>query len=95
MNDAKLTMKHNVSMARLLPNTDKRKMWFNTPKRAFQSLAKTWQNSPTPSRIVEGVLELYVSIDLVVESKGVYVDLNVRNGRRLLNFVREKRFLYR
>ena len=31
-------------------------------------------------------MEFYVPIGLVVESKGVYVDLNVRNGRRLLKF---------
>jgi hypothetical protein len=35
---------------------------------------------------VEDILEFFESIDLVVESLGVYVDLNVRNGRRLLNF---------
>ena len=31
-------------------------------------------------------MEFLESIDLVVESEGTYVDLNVRNGRRLLNF---------
>jgi hypothetical protein len=41
-NDVKLATKRNVSLTRGLPDTDKRKMWFNTPKRAFQSLAKTW-----------------------------------------------------
>jgi hypothetical protein len=30
--------------------------------------------------------EFFESIGLVIESKGVYVDLNARNGRRLLNF---------
>jgi len=85
-NHVKLACKRNVSLTRSLPDSDSRKFWFNTPKRAFQSLAKTWQYSPTQERIVEDILEFYVSIDLVVESKGVYVDLNVRNGRRMLNF---------
>ena len=35
---------------------------------------------------MEDVLEFFESADLVIESKGVHVDLNVRNGRRLLNF---------
>ena len=85
-NDVKLACKRNVSLTRVLPDADSRKFWFNTPKRAFRSLAKTWQHSPTPPRIVEDILEFFVSVDLVVESKGVYVDLNVRNGRRMLNF---------
>jgi hypothetical protein len=41
-NDLKLATKRNVSLTRGLPDNDKRKMWFNTPKRSFQSLAKTW-----------------------------------------------------
>ena len=85
-NDLKLACKRNVSMTRNLPDEDSRKFWFNTPKRAFRSLAKSWQHSPTPERIVEDIFEFFESIDAVVESGGVYVDLNVRNGRRLLNF---------
>ena len=60
-------------------------VWY-TPKRAFQSVARSFQYSPMPSRIVEDIMEFLESIDLVVESEGTYVDLNVRNGRRLLNF---------
>lgn len=85
-NDFKLACRRNVSLTRMLPDEDRRKFWFNTPKRAFHSLARTWQYSPSGPRIVEDILEFFESIDLVVESKGVYVDLNVRNGRRLLNF---------
>ena len=85
-NDVKLACKRNVSLTRSLPDDDKRKFWFNTPKRAFRSLAKTWQHSPTQGRVVEDILEFFTSIDLVVESKGVHVDLNARNGRRVLNF---------
>ena len=85
-NDVKLATTRNVSLTRMLPNDDNTKFWFNTPKRVFQSLAKTWQYSPTHSRIVEDIFGFYISIDLVVESKGIFVDLNVRNGRRLLNF---------
>ena len=85
-NDVKLATTRDVSLTRMLPNDDNRKFWFNTPKRAFQSLAKTWQYSPPPSRVVEDIFGFYISIDLVVESKGTFVDLNVRNGRRLLNF---------
>jgi hypothetical protein len=40
-NDVKLATARNVSLTRLLPSDDNRKFWFNTPKRAFQSLAKT------------------------------------------------------
>jgi hypothetical protein len=85
-NDVKLACKRNVSLTRSPPDDDKRKFWFNTPKRAFRSLAKTWQHSPTQGRVVEDILEFFTSIDLVVESKGVHVDLNARNGRRVLNF---------
>ena len=85
-NDLKLATRRNVSLSRMLHNEDKRKFWFNTPKRAFQSVARSFQCSPMPSRIVEDIMEFLESIDLVVESEGTYVDLNVRNGRRLLNF---------
>jgi hypothetical protein len=85
-NDVKLACKRNCSLTRVLPDRGKRKFWFNTPKEAFRSLARSWQYSPAPDRIVEDILEFFESIDLVVESLGVYVDLNVRNGRRLLNF---------
>ena len=40
-NDLKLACRRNVSLTRDLPDEDKRKFWFNTPKRAFVSLAKS------------------------------------------------------
>ena len=60
-----------------------------TPQAALTELFQSVKTDDTPvvvERIVEDILEFYVSIDLVVESRGVYVDLNVRNGRRMLNF---------
>ena len=77
-------------MTRDLPDDDPRKFWFNTPKRAFHSLARTWEFSPTSDRIVEDIFEFFNSIDAVVESEGTFVELNLRNGRRLLNFAPTK-----
>jgi hypothetical protein len=67
-NDLKLAAKRNVSMTRSLPHTDERKFWFNTPKRAFRTMCRTWEYAPSNARVVEDVEECLVSIDMVVAS---------------------------
>jgi len=74
-----------VSLTRNLPHNDTRKFWFNTPKRAFKTMCRTWQYSPSSDRIVEDVDEFLLSIEMVVESKCTFVDINVHKGRRAVN----------
>jgi hypothetical protein len=81
--DFLLAQRRNVAAAIWLPDGHPDKFQTNTPTNEWDSVFRTWQCSPTPERIVEGIFRVRRAPILVRDNEGGRIDAASRTGRRL------------
>jgi len=72
----------NVACTMHLPETDDRKFLINTPSQKWRSMERTWQPAPGSERIVEDFFRCFESFKVARDSKGLFIDPQIRGGRR-------------
>ena len=82
--DLETAITWNVAGTRSLSRGHPDRFCLATPDDCWSAVERTWMHAPTSARIVEDIERVFVSIDVVVEHKGVAVDFKaLRHGRRL------------
>ena len=82
--DVHLCALRHVTYTRGLPRTDPRCFSIDTPKQAFRTYSRVWQEWPPSNRIIEDVYRVVQSLKAIYEKKGGVIAKVPRSGHRAI-----------